>query len=225
MVFVCLDFGYMLYANRRQQGVSIGGGIGSMCDIVDAAQLICEKVDISCSIAEDIAHLTFYELFSLYEPNNLYLYTGRGEDSVSTLITIISLNKKLSNSSLPILEKEKEKEKYKVKNKLKVVSICFFMHCVHKRLVFHKFAVIERWCTIVEEFLPELVGQRKILISIFETKFYFYFLPTLTGLIFSNLFKEVFFLFLINAGDVNKPYSTPRFLQYFVQRKPTTIKF
>lgn len=26
------------------QGVSIGGGIGSICDIVDAAKLICEKV-------------------------------------------------------------------------------------------------------------------------------------------------------------------------------------
>lgn len=37
---------------RRLQGVSIGGGIGSMSDIVDAAQLICEKVDISCSIAK-----------------------------------------------------------------------------------------------------------------------------------------------------------------------------
>lgn len=30
----------------RNQGVSIGGGIGSICDIVDAAQMICEKVGL-----------------------------------------------------------------------------------------------------------------------------------------------------------------------------------
>jgi 3-oxoacyl-[acyl-carrier-protein] synthase II len=35
---------------KERTGVSIGGGIGSICDIVEAAQLICEKVKPFCCL-------------------------------------------------------------------------------------------------------------------------------------------------------------------------------
>ncbi|XP_021776012.1 3-oxoacyl-[acyl-carrier-protein] synthase, mitochondrial-like [Chenopodium quinoa] len=44
---------------KERTGVSIGGGIGSMSDIVDAAQLICEKVDI-WFFAEDTIFQRFF---------------------------------------------------------------------------------------------------------------------------------------------------------------------
>lgn len=45
-LFKCLET-YIIYGYHlilRYQGVSIGGGIGSISDILDAAQLICDKV-------------------------------------------------------------------------------------------------------------------------------------------------------------------------------------
>ena len=41
------DNSFALYFNfKSNQGVSIGGGIGSVSDMLDSAQLICEKVSL-----------------------------------------------------------------------------------------------------------------------------------------------------------------------------------
>ncbi|KAK1307483.1 hypothetical protein QJS10_CPA10g01909 [Acorus calamus] len=44
---------------KEQTGVSIGGGIGSICDILDAAQMICEKVAFTST--EPIFHPTDFD--------------------------------------------------------------------------------------------------------------------------------------------------------------------
>lgn len=36
--------GFFFFLIEEHQGVSIGGGTGSISDVLDAAQMICEKV-------------------------------------------------------------------------------------------------------------------------------------------------------------------------------------
>lgn len=54
MTFFFPYHGYMLFffffKLEEHQGVSIGGGIGSITDILDAAQMICEKVCLSYTV-------------------------------------------------------------------------------------------------------------------------------------------------------------------------------
>lgn len=40
---------FYIFLTWKNQGVSIGGGIGSIGDILDASQLICEKVIFLCN--------------------------------------------------------------------------------------------------------------------------------------------------------------------------------
>lgn len=44
------SFSSLILEILEYQGVSIGGGIGSISDIVEAAQLICEKVRPLCRL-------------------------------------------------------------------------------------------------------------------------------------------------------------------------------
>ena len=43
-------FIFYFFKLEEHQGVSIGGGIGSITDILDAAQMICEKVCLSDTV-------------------------------------------------------------------------------------------------------------------------------------------------------------------------------
>jgi N-acetylglucosamine kinase-like BadF-type ATPase len=46
-LFLTIDKSIALYFNfKSNQGVSIGGGTGSVSDMLDSAQLICEKVSL-----------------------------------------------------------------------------------------------------------------------------------------------------------------------------------
>jgi len=64
-VFICTGF-WKLY-----QGVSIGGGIGSISDILDASQMIIENVCI-LTPAFIFSGCKFY--FSLYPYSCIYLF-------------------------------------------------------------------------------------------------------------------------------------------------------